>query len=784
LEPVNQTLEFTRICSRLAEHALSPMGAQLSLGLVPFSDLGQLKESLKRTAELQSLLDAEGSIPLQPFADLSEALRRAELEGSMMRSGELLDLYRILAMTRHLVKYFSDRIEAVPQLSGFLSGLKPLKPLESEIVRCLDPESGEMKDNASAELARIRARINRARESVRRKIESLLRQLAPQGVLQENVVVQRNGRLVLMVKEEQKRRVKGLVHDRSASGSSLFIEPLSTFEDNNLVQELVLEADREIERILRDLTARVRDSLHVIRRNIDLLIQLDLTHAKARLAQSLNAHAPELSESAQLSIFDGRHPILLLRMGESSVVPMSVELGEKERTLVISGPNAGGKTVALKTIGLLSLMALCGMPIPAQPHSKIGFFKRIFASIGDLQSIEQDLSTFSSHLEDLHHIDCYADQDSLVLVDEIGSGTDPEEGSALAMAILERLTQRRAITVVTTHQGPLKAFAHRTDFVCNGSLEFDPASLRSTFRFRIGTPGSSYAFEIADRLGLNCDLIERARQRVGAQKEKLESLIIELETKSVRYDKLLQELNLKETELRGLAKLYRERADDLKRHEHRMKKNAVREAEQIIKDANAAVERAVKEIRESRADRQTIRRAKTGLDKARDSLPELESGAAAPAGDVFEIEVGDVVRWEKTGRTGVVLTLADKKGRISVAVQGVRALVPAAELRKVEQPESLRSAVHLEVSPSTGSADEIDLRGMRIEQAIDEVERFLDRAILDGLHQVRLIHGKGTGALRRHINDYLKEHPQVERSRAGAWNEGDSGVTIVEMKER
>ncbi len=423
-------------------------------------------------------------------------------------------MMQTLGTARRLHLYFASRREKTPHLNVIAARIQPREALEKEIRRCIDENTLLVKDDASPELASLRKQLSRAQNHARQKMEAMLRSLAGQGVLQENLITVRNGRLVLMVKEEYKRKVRGLVLDQSASGSSLFVEPLESLEDNNRIRELQAEEAREVERILRRIADELRAALPALELNIELLAQLDLLYAQGAFSRRLGAHAPELVNEALLDIAGGRHPLLVLRMGEKETVPLDIALGEKYHTLIISGPNAGGKTVALKTVGLLTIMARCGLHIPALPHSRIGAINQVFASIGDQQSIDNDLSTFSSHLASLKAISSSANAGSLVLIDEIGAGTDPEEGSALAMSILERLTQSRALSLVTTHQSALKAFAYRTEGVENGSMAFDVETLKPTYQFRAGIPGSSYAFEIAGRMGLSDELISRAQELV------------------------------------------------------------------------------------------------------------------------------------------------------------------------------------------------------------------------------------------------------------------------------
>jgi DNA mismatch repair protein MutS2 len=503
-------------------------------------------------------------------------------------------------------------------------------------------------------------------------------------------------------------------------------------------------------------------------------------------SQLLHACQPQLADQPVVNIFQGRHPLLLLRMGEKNVVPFDVSLGEHIKTLIISGPNAGGKTVALKSIGLLACMALCGLHVPVLPHSCFGPVNKIFSSIGDQQSIENDLSTFSSHLANLKEIADQADSSSLVLIDEIGSGTDPEEGTALAMSLLESLTRRGCLTVVTTHQSALKAFAYRTEFVENASLEFDPQSLQPTYHFRVGIPGSSYAFEIAKRMGLSDDIIERSRALVGSQKDKLEGLILELESKVRQQQLLVQSANIKETELQGLTKLYRERSDSLKREEKQIKRQAVEQAEEIVSQAQATVERAIREIKESQAAKEVVRTQREEIKKHQEKIERISAEIAEPLQPLSadSVRPGDFVRWTRMHNSGQVLSAPDSHHRLQIQIEGKKIWVPVAELAKeaVQKKES-RSMVHFQGEKPAVVTTEIDVRGLRADEAKEKVDQFLDQVLLAGLSEIRIIHGKGTGALRKQIGDFLRNHPRVKNTRLGNWNEGDYGVTVVELSD-
>jgi DNA mismatch repair protein MutS2 len=779
-----ETLEFDKIRERLSVCASSVLGAEKALALQPLQDQQDCRLALNQTTELADLLRYDQALPIDGISDIRPVLKKLRIEASRLDPEELVKINRTLYVSRQCDRYFKARKEKLSALSAVTRHLLPDPELEQAIEKAIDSTTFAIRDSASPELKRIRERITKAQAGVRNKIESLVKNLGEQGLLQENIIAVRSGRLVLMVKDEYKRKIKGLVHDRSASGSSLFVEPMQTVEDNNRVRELYADEEREIHRILLELSEKCRAKLNDLDNNLHTLTQLDLIYAKAVFSNKMEGQAPELSSEKSIHLAQARHPLLILRMPKSEVVPLNLELNDDKRIMVISGPNAGGKTVVLKTVGLLTLMAMSGCHIPAEGHSKIAFFHRIYALIGDQQSIENDLSTFSSHLNSLKDIVSSADEQSLVLIDEIASGTDPEEGSALAISVLEALCRLASLAIVTTHQSALKAFAYQTDHIENASMEFDVLTLQPTYHFREGVPGSSYAFEIASRMGLNSKLVERARELVGAHKNRLEGLILELEERIQRHKELIREASIKETELRGLTNLYKERTQSIKRETHRLKKQAVQEAEEILRQANAAVENAVREIKESQAAKDKIKTVRQKLYDEKQKLNKHKQPSVSAESSSQELSIGDHARWTKMGAQGVIASKPDKRNRVLLETDMAKLWVPVKELLPSKpSKEGKKGGVKFNYEREEPVSDEIDLRGLRADQACDIVDKTIDEALLMGLKTIRVIHGKGTGVLRKQIHDFLANHAHVLLHRIGHWNEGDSGVTIVQLRD-
>lgn len=787
---VSALLEFDKVLNHLAALTTCELGRERVDAVRPFSTVEQAQAALTLLTEVRDLLNAGAPLPLYGLQDVRSPLRKAAVAGGLLSIEECARIASTLEVVRHLHGFLKTHGEGYPHVHELIAQLGTYRELEDELKRCIDCEALHIRDGASAELARVRREILRQQERARQILEQLARRLAAQGALQEQGSTIRDGRLVLVVREEYRNRVKGFIHGRSASGASLFVEPVETFEVNNLIRELFLRQAEEEEKVLRRLTSLIGSRAQELLQDMETLAELDFVNAKALLSQKLQAHQPLINNQGLIRICQGRHPLLLLKHGGQEVVPLDLTLGEEFSTLVISGPNAGGKTVALKTVGLLSLMAQSGLHVPASPESEFALFSSCFADIGDEQSIEQDLSTFSSHVANLKLILQEADGASLVLIDEIGAGTDPEEGVALAMSVLEVLTKRGARTIVTTHHGALKAFAFRTPGVANGSMEFDPETLRPTYRFRAGMPGSSYAFQIARRLGLAPEVLDRATELVGPQKSSVEGLIAELEEELLRYRRLVADLQAKEKELATLIADYQQRSTELARQTRALQRKAAQEAEQLLREANATVERAVREIREQHASREAIRAAKQLIAEQRQKAEALarlaDEPSAEPAPSLLPVEgpiaKGDTVLWNRYGTTGTVASDPDEDGKVLVQAGSVSTWVRLHELTKVVGHKSRSGGITYHVTSTASASDEIDLRGLSTEEALEQLSKFLDTAALTGLHSVRIIHGKGTGTLRKHVGEYLRSHPLVKETRLGAWNEGGSGVTIAELR--
>ncbi len=781
-----EKLQFSSVLDRIRRYAQSPLGKERVSLCTPSSSRYEILHNHSLLNEMKAILETDDPIPVREFQDIRTDVHRAAIEGNILTGKQLLHILQTLCTSRELRHYMKNRSTEYPHLVELSDNLIADKVLEHHIDGIIN-EDGEVRDNASQDLQRIRGAIRSVSETLRKRLDRILKSLSSQGMAQEELITTRDGRMVLPVKVEYKHQLSGFIHSASASGATVFIEPAETLEINNELRDYQIREQREIQRILRSITEKIAEKKDQLLTTIDTLAEIDFIYAKANYSVEIIGITPRENNENTIKLIDTRHPLLLHHHKRDEVVPLSLEIGEEYNTLIITGPNAGGKSVAMQTVGLMCLMYQSGLHIPASDETEIPVFEKIFVAMGDEQSIEQDLSTFSSHLTTLKYIIENANHKSLVLIDEIGAGTDPVEGSAIASSILRYLTDQGMISIATTHHGDLKAFAYKTPGIENGAMEFDQDQLTPTYRFTAGIPGSSYALEIAQRLAFPAYLISRARYFLGGTKSRIEQLLIELEQQSQRYKRELTKLSAEKKRLEQLTGEYEEKVTSLKREMKALKRGAAEEAKQIVARANAIIEKAVKEIRESQADseltkkwREEINTFKQEIERQRKEAtdkPPVES-------DIAPIVKGDRVSIGDGKEEGEVLTPVDEEGYTQVLFGSVKMRVHRERLTK-----QTRSAKRERPSTSlvTNTMDEsysrtVDVRGLTGDEAVNAVDTFLDRAVLAGYNEVEIIHGKGTGVLRKRINEYLIKHPNVRLSRLGNWNEGGSGVTVVELK--
>lgn len=776
-------LDFTSVVKRIGQFALSSPGKEKVAALFPSAIFAEVRDELERVREMIFLIGKNDPPPLDGVSDIRESLHRAAIEGSMLSSESLLHILRLLVACRHLSQYFSKRRDGAVLLSSLAEQIFSDKTLEYHIERVID-ESGAVKDSASRELRELRRTIIEQSAHLRRRLESILKKISEEDIVQEELITVRDGRMVLPIKAEFKHAVAGFIHSSSSSGQTVYIEPTETLELNNEIRELEFEEQREVHKLLTELTTRIRPAAGDMLRNVELVAELDSLYARARYAKEFHAECPVVKLNDFLEINFGKHPVLLLHKKYSDVIPLSLSIGETYNTIIITGPNAGGKSVAMKTVGLMCLLVQSGIPIPADETSQFPIYHRIAVDIGDEQSVENDLSTFSSHIQRLVRIIESADEKTLVLIDEIGTGTDPAEGSALGAAILQRLTEARAHVIATTHHGMLKAFADQHPLMQNAAMEFDLTTLEPTYRFRCGLPGSSYAFEITRRHGMDPAIIDRARELLGSQTQSLEHLLSEVEKRSQLLAKQMITLEEEQKKLCALIADYREKNDALRRETKQIKKAAIEEAKGIVASANASLERAIREIREQNASKEIIKKEKQTIESLKQRLAvqsEEEEQFSEKHSDPT-IRINDSVTLkDNPSMQGIVLE-EPGNGFVLVAFGSIKLRT---ELNKLVRAEKKGIDATQPVQPVQKigiECNEIDIRGMYGDEAIRTVDAFLYEAYAAGFKRVDIIHGKGTGALRKRVHEYLSELSFVESFQLADWNEGGSGMTVVMLK--
>jgi DNA mismatch repair protein MutS2 len=782
-----QVLEFDKIRELVAQKALSTLGRESAAELAPLTDREKICATLTQVSELKGLFQKGEDLPLQGIKDIRAALAKCSRQGAVLEPSQFLDIGEILAVCERLRAFTKDHQGEYPHLEASIQELRPLKPLRRKIEEKIDGK-GRVRDNASKKLHNLRKESETARDRILSKLRSLLSSLSRGRDAKEGLITLREGRYVIPLRGDQRNRIQGVIHDRSASGSTLFVEPTSTIELGNRLREMELEEKKEVIKILRSLTRLVAENEEFLTANLLVLKNLDLLYAKAQFSLDLDAVQPELNDQGILKLKKARHPLLmLLSPGEEEVVPLDVELGENFYILLVTGPNTGGKTVTLKTLGLLSLMVQSGLLIPAHSDSEVPIFQKIYADIGDEQSIEQSLSTFSSHLRQIIQVLEHADHRTLVLLDEIGVGTDPEEGAALAMAVLEVLASRAVRTVATTHYGSLKLFAHNHSEIENASLEFDRQTLRPTYRFRVGLPGSSYALEIANRLGMSSSVVRKAAGLLGEDRQKTAELIEDLNQQLGLYEQKNTELQKRERDLIRLTEEYTRKLSHVREEERRIREEAYRDAQAVLAQANASVERVIAQIRKAQANKETIKEGHRILEAESNRIKRrLQDIAPRPKPSPGGVRVGDAVWVESLQAEGEVVASVGRRGRYKIRVGNLTMEVKEADLRflGIASSESRKSGGSVDTGQVSvdQAVNQIDLRGLMADEAIAELERFMDRAMLAGLNTLWIIHGKGTGALRKRVGDFLRDFSSVKSYRLGAWNEGGVGVTVVELE--
>lgn len=780
-----RVLEFYKIKEKLRKYAVTSGGKELVDKLAPYSSAYEVREALEESREALELLIKKGNPPFEGLHDVREGIERAK-KGGCLNPAQLLYIGTMLRCTSRIQEYLTrkEEEESFLKLEDLAYILTPIKNLENEIENAIVSEE-EISDRASSTLHNIRRSLKEKNSSVREKINSIVRSNAK--YLQDAIYTMRGDRYVLPVKAEYKGAVPGLVHDQSSTGATLFIEPMSLVNLNNEIKELKLKEQAEIERILWALSKKVKDNSDVCSSNMKILLQIDFIFAKGKYASSIDGMMPKVNEDGSFNLVGAKHPLI----DRDKVVPSDIYLGKNFSVLMVTGPNTGGKTVTIKTVGLLHLMGMSGLLIPTRDDSSISFYREVFADIGDEQSIEQSLSTFSSHLTNIVGIMREADRDSLVLFDELGAGTDPTEGAALATAIIETLKERGTKIIGTTHYSELKGYALKTENVENASVEFNVETLRPTYRLLIGVPGKSNAFEISRRLGLKDNVIEEAKKVISTESLQFEDLIQSLQEKSIKAENDAREAAILRNDAEKYKNRYKEKFERIESVRDNVYADARREAKQILDSAKEEADAILKNMRDLErmgisSDARRKLEAERGKlrDKISDAEARLQKKKEEQKGEELKkIEVGMEALLPSINQKVIVLSRPDNKGEVQVQAGIMKINVKAKDLRVAKETKEEKKIKKREARLNLRQVDpSIDLRGMDSEEACYTADKYLDDAYVAGRGEVTLVHGKGTGVLRKAINDMLKKHPHVKSHRLGEYGEGGTGVTVVILK--
>ena len=788
-----KTLEYNKIIDKLTEFAGSALAKEMCRNLQPSTDLYEIQALQKETSDALSRIYQKGAVSFRGVRDIRGSIKRLEI-GAIIGINELLSICSLLEVCSKVKAYsrndrdpdFEDSLEAMFQ------ALQPLTPVSSEIRRCIASEE-ELNDDASPALFKIRRSMRQINDKVHAQLQTMVNGSA-RTYLQDAVVTMRNGRYCIPVKAEHRGQIPGMIHDQSSTGSTLFVEPMAVIKLNNDLRELELKEEKEIEMILATLSARCGEETEALRDDLDLLTKLDFIFARAQLSRSMNGTQPDFNEEGRILIKKGRHPLL----DKKKVVPIDIQLGKDFELLIITGPNTGGKTVSLKTVGLFTLMGQAGLHIPAFDHSELSVFHEVFADIGDEQSIEQSLSTISAHMTNTVSILKEADDRSLVLFDELGAGTDPTEGAALAIAILSNLHRRGSRVMATTHYSELKVFALSTPGVENGCCEFDVETLRPTYRLLIGVPGKSNAFAISQKLGLSQDIIEEAKTHLTKQDEDFEDLLADLEQKRVTIEQERDQINSYKEEIRELKQRLESKQEKLDLSRDKILREANEQARNILQEAKDYADTTIRNFqkygkaagvsaKDMEKERGKLREKMSTVDK------KLSAKNAAPKKShkqltAKDLHIGDSIKVLSLNLKGTVSTLPDAKGNLFVQMGILRSQVNIRDLEKLDDTVitggnfSKTGSGKIKMSKSASVSTEINLLGKTVDEAIMELDKYLDDAYIAHLPSVRIVHGKGTGALRKGVHNYLRRQKHVKSYRLGEFGEGDAGVTIVEFK--
>ncbi|GAO28437.1 endonuclease MutS2 [Geofilum rubicundum] len=830
-ETFEQKLNFGKIRELLWEHCLSGLGREWISRMSFSTSYEEVTTWLQQTDEMQRIEADGGEFPVTYFIDVRGALKRIRVEGLFLEEGDLFDLRRSLGTIRDIIRFIRNKeVEVFPQLHALVADVM-IYPAVIDRIDAILNKQGKIKDNATPELARLRKEVFSLQQSVSRRMIGILKKAQQDGLVESDVSISiRDGRAVIPVLSANKRKLPGIVHDESATGKTTYIEPAEIVEINNEIREIIYAERREVAKILADISAFIRPYLDDLLLAYDFLGIIDFIRAKARFAQRIEGIVPEVDNTPAFRWVEARHPLLFLlhkALGKT-VVPLSIEFTADERIVLISGPNAGGKSVCLQTVGLVQYMLQCGLPVPVDEGSRMGFYEHILLDLGDEQSIENDLSTYSSHLLNMKNFVRYANNRSLLLIDEFGTGTEPMLGGAIAEAVLEQLNQQGAYGVITTHYTNLKHYASQTDGIVNGAMQFDTHQLQPLFKLEVGSPGSSFAFEIARKIGLSETILAAAKERLGEDHIHFDKHLREIIRDKRYWEQKRRSIRDRERKLEGVSERYEKELEQLTRERKGILDKAKQEAAGLLSNANKEIENTIRQIRETQADKEKTRLIRKELDVFKEGVDSLdqqdadtqqklrqkmekiqnrrkksgakEGGRPADESQLLEqksskppvpdtIAEGDMVKWQGQPIPGEVMEIKGKNALIAFGQLITNVKVSRLEkLSRNEYKKELRSVNSVSAGLAQRMRDkkltfkpDIDLRGMRADEAIDRVTTHMDEAVMCGVSQVKILHGKGTGALRQMIREYLGTLPFVVRYADEHVQHGGSGITVVDL---
>ncbi len=773
-------LEFRKITEYITNYCQTETGKKKLREIEPTTDLNHIISETDKINYARHLLIKKDIPPIEYLPELTDSIYRSRIEGVVLSSKEIREIYRLAQMSRKVVIYLRPEDPIETPLDDLRNNLMVDKVFENSIEKIFD-ENWDVKDNASLALKSIRNEIHEKELLLQKTVNRLLKKLSEEYLVQEEYFTQRDGRIVLPVKAEHKRHIKGFIHSESSTGQTVYIEPAEILELNNDLLSLKFAEKREIEKILLVLTKQIAAKSEELLITYNVITNIDTLFARAKYALEIIGSIPSFDDNRPIELIDARHPILLKKLGFEATIPLNLKI-TNQKVLVLTGPNAGGKTVAIKTIGLLVLMAQSGIPIPCHPDSNLHLFENVLVDIGDYQSIEDDLSTFSSHLTNIKSILEKANDTTLVLLDEVGTGTDPVEGAAIATGILISLRDKCALVIATTHHGSLKLIANQLDKFQNCSMEFDSEELKPTYRFNQGMPGSSYAFEIASRIGFDEQFIELSKRYIDSDKSKIEEFLIDIEKKSHELKNQYHNLELENLRLKSLANLYQEKINKLEKQKKEILEEAHKKANLLLSDVNRKIENTIKNIIQSNANKEVIKKEKSEIETIKKKTQSYLDKSKNEDKSDYKLNVGDYVSIKGTTSVGVLdeIDVEKDKALITIGTLKIKAkytsLVPAnkSDFKDFEKKRVITDYDHVKYR--------LDIKGLRSDEAEFEIIRFLDDSLMYGLERVEILHGKGTGALKQLVHSILKNYKGIKNYYFADIESGGEGITIVEFE--